>query len=128
MEELGGTGGYAPTPCPQGEYRASDGRCYTLPTPPPEQCPTSAYRASDGKCYPLTPGQPVGDCPGGYLIGTDGVCRPSTACPAGYEYSKRCVYSFNNNMSCWLHSKQRYLCNEPDYMSCRYSVCKTEYV
>ena len=64
--------------------RASDGRCYALPTPPPESCPTGAYRASDGKCYPITPGQPVGDCPAGYTKGSDGICRASTACPAGY--------------------------------------------
>lgn len=80
----GSGGGYAPVPCPAGEYRASDGRCYALPTPPPETCPTGAYRASDGRCYPLTPGGTVGDCPAGFSMGSDGVCRASTQCPAGY--------------------------------------------
>lgn len=42
-----------PSPCPIGEYRATDGRCYRLQAPPPEACQTGYYRASDGRCYPL---------------------------------------------------------------------------
>lgn len=45
----------APSPCPIGQYRAGDGRCYPYPTPPPEICLTGYYRASDGRCYPLLP-------------------------------------------------------------------------
>lgn len=45
----------APSPCPIGQYRAGDGRCYPLTTPPPEMCMSGYYRASDGKCYPLLP-------------------------------------------------------------------------
>lgn len=44
---------YGPAPCPYGEYRAGDGRCYPLQAPPPEQCQTGYYRASDGRCYPV---------------------------------------------------------------------------
>ena len=79
-------GPIAPTPCPAGEYRAGDGRCYPLPSPPPEACPDGSYRASDGKCYAMVPGMPVGDCPGGYVKGSDGVCRQSIVCPPGYVY------------------------------------------
>ena len=48
-------GPVGPSPCPYGEYRAGDGRCYRLGSPPPEQCPIGQYRASDGRCYPLLP-------------------------------------------------------------------------
>ena len=79
-------GPIAPSPCPAGEYRAGDGRCYPLPSPPPEACPDGAYRASDGKCYAMVPGMPIGDCPGGYVKGSDGVCRQTIVCPPGYNY------------------------------------------
>lgn len=48
-------GPIAPSPCPYGEYRAGDGRCYRLGSPPPESCPIGQYRASDGRCYSLLP-------------------------------------------------------------------------
>lgn len=44
-------GPIGPAPCPIGEYRASDGRCYRLPSRPPEPCSRGFYRASDGRCY-----------------------------------------------------------------------------
>lgn len=46
-------GPIGPSPCPIGEYRASDGRCYRLQAPPPESCNPGWYRASDGRCYPM---------------------------------------------------------------------------
>lgn len=47
-------GPVGPSPCPVGEYRASDGRCYRMNAPPPEPCPNpNYYRASDGRCYPF---------------------------------------------------------------------------
>lgn len=46
-------GPVGPSPCPYGEYRAGDGRCYRLGAPPPEECPIGQYRASDGRCYPI---------------------------------------------------------------------------
>ena len=46
-------GPVGPAPCPIGQYRAGDGRCYPLPSMPPEPCGTGYFRASDGRCYPL---------------------------------------------------------------------------
>lgn len=90
-----GAGNY-PVPCPIGQYRAGDGKCYPLPSPPPEACPNGAYRASDGKCYPLIPGIPAADCPTGYTMGSDGVCRATTACPTGHTLTNGvCMPSHN---------------------------------
>lgn len=47
-------GPVGPSPCPLGQYRASDGRCYAFSSPPPEPCSNpNYYRAADGRCYPF---------------------------------------------------------------------------
>ena len=87
-----GTGtvpGTNPTPYPQsclpGYYRASDQKCYPIPTQfPGNGCETGMYLANDGKCYPY-PGGGLGEqgggpsnqmvpCPLGEYRASDGKC------------------------------------------------------
>lgn len=48
-------GPVGPSPCPLGEYRATDGKCYRMSAPPPEPCAAGYFRAADGKCYFMGP-------------------------------------------------------------------------
>lgn len=65
--------------CGPGMYLANDGRCYNYPTTgvgagfPPVPCPVGEYRASDGKCYAL-PTPPPESCPIGWYRASDGKC------------------------------------------------------
>ena len=69
-----------PNPCTPGYYRASDLKCYPIPTQfPGNGCGTGMYLANDSRCYPY-PGGPGG---GGGLGGTGGYAP--TPCPQG-EY------------------------------------------
>lgn len=69
--------------CGPGMYLANDGRCYNYPSTgvgagfPPVPCPIGEYRASDGRCYQL-PTPPPGDCPTGQYRASDGKCYPLT--------------------------------------------------
>lgn len=72
-----------PNPCLPGYYRASDLKCYPIPTQfPGSGCGNGMYLANDGRCYPYPGGVGgVGGLPGG--VGSGGYAP--TPCPAG-EY------------------------------------------
>lgn len=65
--------------CGPGRYLANDGICYNYPgqgsgpTYQPVPCPVGEYRASDGKCYAL-PTPPPESCPVGWYRASDGQC------------------------------------------------------
>lgn len=70
-----------PNPCMPGYYRASDLKCYPIPTQfPGNGCGTGMYLANDGRCYPYP-----GGAAGGSLGGTAGGGYAPTPCPLG-EY------------------------------------------
>lgn len=72
-----------PNPCLPGYYRASDLKCYPIPTQfPGNGCGTGMYLANDGRCYPY----PTGAAGGGYGPGGGGGGGYApTPCPLG-EY------------------------------------------
>jgi len=71
-----------PNPCLPGYYRASDLKCYPIPTQfPGNGCGTGMYLANDGRCYPY----PNGAAGGGYGPGGGGGGYAPTPCPLG-EY------------------------------------------
>ena len=70
-----------PNPCLPGYYRASDLKCYPIPTQfPGNGCGSGMYLANDGRCY-VYPGGAGGGAGGG--TGSGGYAP--TPCPAG-EY------------------------------------------
>lgn len=72
-----------PNPCMPGYYRASDLKCYPIPTQfPGNGCGTGMYLANDGRCYPYPSGPGGGYGPGG--AGGGGGYAPAP-CPLG-EY------------------------------------------
>lgn len=72
-----------PNPCLPGYYRASDLKCYPIPTQfPGSGCGQGMYLANDGRCYPYPSGPGGGYGPGG--PGAGGGYSP-TPCPLG-EY------------------------------------------
>ena len=85
-----------PNPCLPGHYRASDQKCYPIPTQfPGNGCGTGMYLANDGRCYPYPTGaggvgagnMPV-PCPLGEYRASDGKCYalptpPPESCPTG---------------------------------------------
>jgi hypothetical protein len=99
---VGTVPGTNPSPYPQaclpGYYRASDQKCYPIPTQfPGNGCPTGEYLANDGKCYPYPNGGLGGaggagamvPCPLGEYRASDGKCYslPTAApqtCPLGW--------------------------------------------
>jgi hypothetical protein len=71
-----------PNPCMPGYYRASDLKCYPIPTQfPGNGCGTGMYLANDSRCYPY----PTGAAGGGYGPGGGGGGYAPTPCPLG-EY------------------------------------------
>lgn len=93
-----------PNPCLPGYYRASDLKCYPIPTQfPGNGCGTGMYLANDGRCYPYPGGAAGGGygpgggagggyapapCPLGEYRASDGKCYalptpPPEACPTG---------------------------------------------
>lgn len=101
---VGTVPGTNPSPYPQsclpGYYRASDQKCYPIPTQfPGNGCEGGQYLANDGKCYPYPNGglgeggggastEPV-PCPLGEYRASDGKCYslPTAApqvCPTGW--------------------------------------------
>jgi hypothetical protein len=99
---IGTVPGTNPSPYPQaclpGYYRASDQKCYPIPTQfPGNGCPSGEYLANDGKCYPYPNGGLGGGggaglqvpCPLGEYRASDGKCYslPTAApqqCPIGW--------------------------------------------
>ena len=85
-----------PNPCLPGHYRASDQKCYPIPTQfPGNGCGNGMYLANDGRCYPYPTGaggvgagnMPV-PCPLGEYRASDGKCYalptpPPESCPTG---------------------------------------------
>jgi hypothetical protein len=85
---LGGTNPSPyPNPCLPGYYRASDLKCYPIPTQfPGNGCGTGMYLANDGRCYPYPTGAAGGGYgPGGGGVGGAGGGYAPTPCPLG-EY------------------------------------------
>lgn len=87
-----------PNPCTPGYYRASDLKCYPIPTQfPGNGCGTGMYLANDGRCYPSPGGVGGGGggggyaptpCPQGEYRASDGRCYalptpPPESCPTG---------------------------------------------
>ena len=71
-----------PNPCLPGYYRASDLKCYPIPTQfPGNGCGTGMYLANDSRCYPY----PGGAAGGGLGGGAPGGGYAPTPCPLG-EY------------------------------------------
>lgn len=107
-----------PNPCLPGYYRASDLKCYPIPTQfPGNGCGTGMYLANDGRCYPypngpgggLGPGGAGGGyaptpCPLGEYRASDGRCYalptpPPESCPTGaYRASDGKCYPINPNI------------------------------